>query len=89
MNSIIPALPGAEEAGERQRTALREGEAAHEHWRLVQAALAAAEIRLWTEALRGADAETCRQLGAETQKLREAARAARHASLQLLAHKRA
>ena len=78
MSPHLPSLVPAE------RAALVRFEGAYERWRLAEAALAESEIRLWTETLRGADAEIRRRLGAETLALRDAARAARQNVLALL-----
>ena len=71
---MSPHLPSPVPA---ERAALLRFEGAYERWRLAEATLAESEIRLWSETLRGGDAETCRRLAAETLVLRDAARAAR------------
>jgi hypothetical protein len=78
---MSPHLPSL---ADPERTALLRLDAAYEHWRVADAALAQSEIRLWTETLRGEDAETCRQTAAETLVLRDAARTARRKVLALL-----
>jgi hypothetical protein len=78
MSPLTPFRTGHE------RAALQGFESAYEQWRLAEAALAEAEVRLWTEALRGADGPTCRRLGAETLALRDSARASRQGVLALL-----
>jgi len=59
-----------------ERSALLQFEAIYEDWRQATDDWLAAEVLVWTEALRGADSPQFRRLGADATRLRKNARIA-------------